>query len=838
MTSDGRWAEVDALFDAALALPTGARAAFLDKRCAADPACRAEVEELLRLATASSPLLQPATLAPELLRAALVRVDGQRRSDLAVDDRVGVWRVVREIGHGGMGTVYLVHRADGQFVQKGALKLVRGLGASDDIVRRLRRERRILASLTHANIARLLDGGQTADGRPYLVMEYVEGSRIDQHCDARHLGVDQRLELFLHVCAGIKHAHHNLVVHRDIKPANIIVTADSEVKLLDFGIARLLTPTDDDTEALTQAVATILTPEYASPEQVRGQPVTISSDVYQLGLLLYELLAGVKAQASSHRCPAALEQAICEHLPVRPSTRVAGSTAIAAARGVSPGALVRKLSGDLDTIVLCALRKEPDRRYSSVDDLAADVRRFRIGRPVRAQVDNVAYRIRKFVARHRAALFWIAALIAVAIATLPAVVSERLRTAREASRAEQVEKLLANMFAFATPRAAQPPTATLYVDHAAALVRTELAAEPRSQARLLLVIGQVYNALGQYEASIRVLDQSLALRRTLFGENSPEVAEARHWRGLSEHYAGRYEAAEGSFRGALGILRTSPAASGQDRLSTMVELGDLLHTRGRLLEAEQILREAVGALRSAGAPSGSGSPPGESLPKALMYLANVLRDRGVSDESVLLFHSALDAFRPFDGERNQQIAITESYLARLHVMRGDFREAETLLTHALGVLRVTYGDSHPLVATTLREYGYLRIEQGRLAEAESMLDEAQRILQRSVGSAHSLVARNRAHQAELARRRGRAAAAAQLARDTLGDFDRLGMPDHPAAIDARATLGLALLAIGDRHAAARELRRGLVSAERQFVPGDARIARLRDEIARAPAVAR
>ena len=191
MTGDGRWAQVDALFEAALALPAGMRAAFLETQCDADPNCRAEVEELLRLATAPSALLQPATLAPELLRAALARGERQRRSDLAVDERVGVWRVLREIGHGGMGTVYLVERADGQFVQKGALKLVRGLGASEDIVRRLRRERRILASLTHANIARLLDGGQTADGRPYLVMEYVEGARIDQHCDARQLSVDR-----------------------------------------------------------------------------------------------------------------------------------------------------------------------------------------------------------------------------------------------------------------------------------------------------------------------------------------------------------------------------------------------------------------------------------------------------------------------------------------------------------------------------------------------------------------------------------------------------------------------------------------------------------------------
>ena len=270
----------------------------------------------------------------------------------------------------------------------------------------------------------------------------------------------------------------------------------------------------------------------------------------------------------------------------------------------------------------------------------------------------------------------------------------------------------------------------------------------------------------------------------------------------------------------------------------MVELGDLLHSRGRLLEAEQILRDAVGPLQTGVTPSGGGSPPGEARPRALMYLANVLRDRGAFDESALLFHRAIDGFRAFHGERNQQIVITQSYLARLHVMRGDFPEAERLLTQALSVLRATYGDAHPLVATALREYGYLRTEQGQLVEAESMLEEAQRILLRSVGSAHSLVARNRAHQAELTLRRGRTAAALQLARDTLADFDRLGMPDHPAAIDARATLGRALLATGNHDAAARELRRALAGAERQFVSGDARIARLRDATARTVAGAR
>ncbi len=255
---------------------------------------------------------------------------------------------------------------------------------------------------------------------------------------------------------------------------------------------------------MTQPVMRILTPEYASPEQVRGEIVAIASDVYQLGLLLYELLTGHRAQAVGGTSQAEMEQSICAGLPTRPSVRVAGDDQVAQARRLTAAALARRLSGDLDTIVLYALRKEPDRRYTSVDELIADVERFRLGLPVRAQVDSFAYRARKFVGRRRAALAWSAVAIVVAAATLPALIGERLRSAREAARAEQVEVILAEMFEFASPRVLAPtPTARHYVDHAAALVQRELQGEPRSQARLLHVIGDVYNALGEYRRGHR-----------------------------------------------------------------------------------------------------------------------------------------------------------------------------------------------------------------------------------------------------------------------------------------------------------------------------------------------
>ena len=580
---------------------------------------------------------------------------------------------------------------------------------------------------------------------------------------------------------------------------------------------------------MTQPVMRILTPEYASPEQVRGEPVAIASDVYQLGLLLYELLTGHKAQSIGGTAQREMEQAICVTQPVRPSVRVAGDDRAAHARRLSAAALVRRLSGDLDTIVLYALRKEADRRYASVDDLIADVERFRDGLPVRAQVDSFGYRARKFIARRRVALAWSSVAFAIVATALPAIVGERLRSAREAARAAQVEAILADMFAFASPRVLAPtPTARHYADHAAALVRRELQSQPASQARLLSVVGDVYNALGEYGAAIEVVNGSLTLRRDLYGPESVEAAHALSTLGLSQHYAGRYDEAEASFLEALRILRARGGPSSPDTVSTMIEFGDLLHTRGRLVEAEQMLREAVGPLRSAGLAQGD-----EALPRAVLYLANVLRDRGSFDEAQALFREAIDSFGRVHGEQHQQVAVSQSYLARLLVMRSDFAAADSMLDDAVRVLRETYDGNHALVATTLRELGYLRIEQGRYAEATSILNDAMRMQQRLLGTQHSLVPRTRAHQAELARRRGSTVEAIGLARQTVDEFARIGMSDHPSAIDARTTLGEALTTLGDRAAAQRELRLALSSAERQFVPGDRRIARLRAALERA-----
>jgi serine/threonine-protein kinase len=820
-------ARADALFAETLDLPEAERAGHIAARAASDPALRAAVEQLLRLAAAPATAFD-AAMAADAARHARTRLaspSSPATTDPADGQQIGAWRVVRRIGHGGMGTVFLVERADGQYEQRGALKLVHAHAAAADAHLRFARERRILASLDHANVARLLDGGQTEDGRLYFVMEYVEGRSIDRFCDETRATIDRRLELFQKVCAGVQHAHDRLVVHRDIKPSNILVTEAGDVKLLDFGIAKLLT------HDVSATATRLLTPEYASPEQWRGEPVAIASDVYQLGLLLYELLTGYPAQTLFGEAPHSFERVVCEVMPPAPSVRAAAAAAadpaIAAARRVSAARLARALSGDLDNIILFALRKEPARRYASVRDLADDVRRHRKGRPVRARGDATLYRMAKFVGRHRVAVAIAAvALIAVTVAMV-LFAGERWRAGSEAEYAERVEDMLVELLSLPTGGEEGPPRAKDYVDQAAVVVRRVFDGQPDRQSRLLGQIGRAYSSLGHYQSSMDVLRQAVALREAAPGSGEAGMAQVLEWLGEAQHYSGRYADAEASLRRALAIRQAQKGVTGAAVTWSMLDLGDLLHTLGRLPEAEQMFARAMPILREQKAIV--------PLARALTDYGNVLRDRGRFDEAEASFRESLALFRQVLPARNAQVPLTEIYRSRLLVMRGrpdDLAAADALLVTSLAMLRRLFEDEHPLTALALKEVGYLRIEQGRYAEAEARLKESQALIERWLGANHPQVPRALAHQAELARRQGRTADAIGLAERTLAQFATLGLTDHPAAIDARLTLGEALLSERRTTEALATLNDGLARAERQFVQGDARTVRFRSALSR------
>src|SRR5581483_2152350 len=408
-----RHQQITDLLAEALELEPGKRPAFLESACAADPQLRREVESLIASFEQSPSFIETPAFAgsPGLIDGSPIE-DGEPMEGR----RIGQYQIVREIGHGGMGAVYLAERAE-EYREKVALKIVKRGMDTDFVLRRFRHERQILASLHHPNIAHLLDGGSTEDGLPYFVMEYIEGEPIDQYCDHHNLPVIERLKLFRTVCAAVYYAHQNLVIHRDIKPGNILITADGTPKLLDFGIAKILNPEISQTVEKTATMMRLMTPEYASPEQVRGEPVTTASDVYSLGVVLYELLTGHKPYRIASILPSDIERVICEQEPTRPSTAISrveermtydGESvrvtpeAVSRTREGQPEKLQRRLRGDLDNIVLMALRKEPGRRYASVEHFSEDVRRHLEGLPVTARRDTMGYRAGKFVRRHKA----------------------------------------------------------------------------------------------------------------------------------------------------------------------------------------------------------------------------------------------------------------------------------------------------------------------------------------------------------------------------------------------------------------------------------------------------
>jgi non-specific serine/threonine protein kinase/serine/threonine-protein kinase len=441
------WQRAKGVFQAALARTPESRPAFLDEACVGDEALRREVDSLLAAHDAAGRFLSdPAGVATG---------GDEARAEGATPERIGPYRVLDTIARGGMGTVYRAVRDDDAFRKTVALKLVRATRDSEDFARRFRQERQILANLQHPNIATVLDGGATAEGVPYLVLEYVDGRPITEFCAAHALGTRERLALFRTVCAAVQHAHQNLVVHRDIKPANVLVDEQGAVKLLDFGIAKLLADDVDPDTAPTATALPMMTPEYASPEQVRGQTITTASDVYSLGVLLYELLAGRRPYEVQADSLEAIVHAVCETDPRPPSesvTRHAGTTRPGLALAPAAG-----LRGDLDTIVLKALRKEPARRYRTAHELSEDLRRHLEGLPVSARADTTFYRASKFVRRHRTV---VAAGVLVAASLVGGVVATTRQARRAQQRFDEARRLIRTLIFDIQPEMAAVPGTT------------------------------------------------------------------------------------------------------------------------------------------------------------------------------------------------------------------------------------------------------------------------------------------------------------------------------------------------------------------------------------------
>ncbi|MEM0961559.1 MAG: serine/threonine-protein kinase [Bacteroidota bacterium] len=832
-----RWTEADTLFSAALQRPPDERTAWLRATCGDDPTLYHAVAALLDAdVEAEAALGESATVfAAGLLDA----VEHDAEAGLAAGTRVGAYEVVGELGRGGMGAVYRAARADGTFEKEVALKLVKRGMDTDEVLRRFHSERQILAVLDHPNVVRLLDAGAHDDGRPFLAMELAEGEPITAYADARRLGVEARLDLLAQAVEAVAYAHRRLVVHRDLKPSNILVTPEGRVKLLDFGIARLLDP---ESGALTRPEMRILTPEYAAPEQIRGETLTTAADVYALGVVLYELLAGTRPDGPD---------------PARLSTVV--TEAGASARGTTADRLARVLRGDLDTLALAALRADPERRYASADALLDDLGRYRQRLPLRARPESATYRIGRFVARHRlgvgVGVVVLALLLGGSAFTSTRVAAERDAARAERDRAEATAAFVTGLFDAADPFVApteRPDTlrARDLLLRGAGRAHSVLADQPATRADVLTTVGEALIALGLYTEADSVLDRAVAAAREVGASGS--VAYALTAQGRARSWGDAPAEAVSSLREALaeadapeaaasarfhlgGALRRAgeldeaatvlAAARADDRepldaASVLIELGRVEQDRGRPADAEPLFREAL-TLQQAALPADH-----PTLAEAHEMIGAAQQQQGRLAEAEPSFQEAYRVRRAALGDDHAQTQSARYNLAALHRDMGRFDDAVRTFRALTVWDREHLGPDHPYVGYNLLQLG---ITHGRAEQPDSAIAayrDAIDVLQRTLPESHPAVSEAMGGIGYEMTRSGRAREGEpMLRRVLLVRREALGADSWRTGV-SESTLGECLLRQGRLAEAERHLVAGYETIRAASGPEDAALRRL------------
>jgi eukaryotic-like serine/threonine-protein kinase len=706
-------------------------------------------------------------------------------------ERIGPYRVLRTLGVGGMGEVFLAERADAEFDQQVAIKVVHGGSVARGVHSRLKVERQILAQLDHPNIAHLLGGGSLPDGTAYIVMEYVDGVPIDAYCDSHRLDIAARLRLFQIVCAAVHYAHQNLIVHRDLKPSNILVTAAGVPKLLDFGIAKLLDERQagHHTLAVTQAEFRLMTPDHASPEQVRGLAITTSSDVYVLGVLLYKLLSGTGPFVIPSMRFMDIERAICEKDPPLPSNSVsiddsAEARAVADARGTTPGRLRRTLRGDVDNIVIMAMRKEPERRYASAQQMSSDIERHLGGKPVIARRDTMSYRTVKFVRRHWfpvavgiSSAFLILAFATTSYVQAQRIAAERDRVAeqraaaeRERTRAEEVSTFLVNLFKLSDPQEnrGNQVTARELLDSGAKRLRAGLQDQPATKAALLSTVASVYDSLGQYQEAVPILDESLRLQPSSHDQSRIDTLLEL---GRARSGAGDLAGAEAPLQEALRLSQSNFGASSQITGRSLWALGQLRYLENRFGEAKDLYNHGLDILQTTSAPSTDVS----ALLDDLGQLYRSLQQWALAKQT---YERALEIDRRVLGDDHPRVAMRLNNLAVIAANTGDLKLAETLYRDAIRRNEIAYGEWHPETAIGKDNLGLLLQREGRLTEAEPLLRSALETELKLYGPDNYNVGYARVSLAILLHDQGKLPAAESEFRQALASYDRSLPANH------------------------------------------------------------
>jgi serine/threonine-protein kinase len=810
-----RWRQIRGIFDRVIEQSTAARMQILDRECGADAALREEVETLIRSYQDSGTFLdEPA-----------VRLEPLGIPGAELPERIGVYRILRRIGQGGMGEVLLARRDDGVYRQEVAVKLLKAGLASPSMVRRFRSERQILANLRHPAIAQLIDGGTTPARQPYLVMEHVDGTPIDVYCDRERLSIEARLLLFRKVCEAVHFAHQNLVIHRDIKPSNLLVTAAGEPKLLDFGIAKLLRPGDfPEAVDATETGMLALTPEYASPEQLQGAVVTTASDVYSLGVLLYIVLTGRRPYELDRSKTLEVMRKVCAEMPPKPSARVAPRSAgepadderaasmesISSARRSDPRGLRRLLAGDLDTIVLRALAKDPQRRYTSAEQLGQDLDRYLGGLPVLARRDTFGYRVGKFVRRHRVAVAATVAAFGALVTFLVVLLFQRDEIAAQRDRSQELSQFLLDVFAIPDPTRArgEKVTARELLEQAAGDIERQLATEPEVRADLLMTMGRTFGNLGLSEEAGRLLETALELHQEAHGRTHPAVATDLHELGRVRVARGDYEAGRALLEQALAIRRRLHGDEHPEVVESLIHLaraGDLV---GDLDEAESLHRQALDLARRLGQP--------ELIAQVLDRFGILLMERAQLDAAETMMREALDLYDGLYGELHPEAALSRNNLATLYGARGDYESAERIYRETERIQRRLYEGPHAHLAMTLNNLALVLSKQGRFDEAEALFEQALAMRTEVYGEEHPLRTATRKSIADLLHARGDIDKAEELIDEVLAEQRRLLGDEHADVAASLDRLAQILVDKGRFEAAEGKYREALAISRKLF----------------------
>ena len=805
-----KWKKLKSIFQEAIDLPATDRDEFVSKECGDDESLLFEVSKLVDAHHESSDLFESPAF-----KAVTDLVDDSS-SALRVGQVVGAYRLEEQIGRGGMGTVYLASRADDAYKKKVAIKLIKRGFDTDEIVKRFRHERQILAVLEHPNITRLLDGGSTEDGLPFLVMDHVKGLPLNQFSNENKLSIKQRLEIFLQICSAIAYAHQNLIVHRDLKPSNILVNADVIPKILDFGISKLI-ETDGDQQTIegTLTAFRAMTPEYASPEQVSGLPVTTSSDIYSLGVVLYELLTGHHPYRFRSKSLEDITRVLTDTSPTKPSLLCRSRGARVVMR--HPEAIARTLRGDLDNIILMAMRKEPERRYSSVEQFAADIERYLNGLPVIAREDTFNYRASKFISRNKAG---VAAGVGIAASLIGGLVAvsrqaniaarQRDRARQEAQKAQRINRFLQKMLASADPReAGKDMRVGDMLKIAAESIESEFATDLEVIGDLKSTVGLTYLSLGQLEIAEPYLRSALDLRLKRFPRESSQVAISLNNYGKLLEAIGDLDGADRHYSEALQTLTKTLGRRDLDVAEVLKNFGYLTALKGDNDRAIEIHEEELSISRRV---------QGEVYPdqaRALVRLENVFSVKGNLNVSERLHRQALEIFRSVYGSSHPDIAMTMSNLVR-DILYKRPSEAEQLSIKALAMRRAILGDDHPDVAWSFYNLAYVLLEREEQDRAEEMLAKAFALRGPNLPDGHPVVSSCFLLQGRSLMKRGPLKEAREAFEKCLELRLATLPPDHWLLSSTRSFLGQCLVNLGNEASGIRLLRESFDALENKL----------------------